>query len=64
MDSSQQLTRIAGYLLLPKMTKTTINVLAGNAGAKLVYETAGMHASLLGCCYESFVIDNDMLGAV
>jgi trimethylamine--corrinoid protein Co-methyltransferase len=23
-----------------------------------------MHASLLGCCLESFVIDNDMLGAV
>ncbi len=23
-----------------------------------------MHASLLGCCFESFVIDNDLLGAV
>jgi hypothetical protein len=23
-----------------------------------------MHASLLGCCFESFVVDNDMLGAV
>lgn len=23
-----------------------------------------MHASLLGCCLESFVIDNDMLGAI
>ena len=23
-----------------------------------------MHASLLGCCYESYVIDNDMLGAI
>ena len=40
------------------------NVLAGQAGANMVYEAAGMHASLLGCCYESFVIDNDMLGAV
>jgi trimethylamine--corrinoid protein Co-methyltransferase len=23
-----------------------------------------MHASLLGCCFESFVVDNDMLGAI
>ena len=23
-----------------------------------------MHASLLGCCLESYVIDNDMLGAI
>ncbi|MEE3288165.1 MAG: trimethylamine methyltransferase family protein, partial [Pseudomonadota bacterium] len=28
------------------------------------YESAGMHASLLGCCLESYVIDNDMLGAI
>jgi trimethylamine--corrinoid protein Co-methyltransferase len=40
------------------------NVLAGHSGANLVYESAGMHGSLLGCCYESYVIDNDMLGAV
>ncbi len=38
--------------------------LAGLAGANLIYEAAGMHASLLGCCLESFVIDNDMLGGV
>jgi trimethylamine--corrinoid protein Co-methyltransferase len=38
------------------------NALAGNAGANLVYESAGMHASLLGCCLESYVIDNDILG--
>ena len=38
--------------------------LAGHSGANLIYESAGMHASLLGCCYESYVIDNDMLGAV
>ena len=38
--------------------------LVGNAGANLIYESAGMHASLLGCCYESYVIDNDMLGSV
>ena len=40
------------------------NALAGLAGANLVYESAGMHASLLGCCLESYVIDNDMLGGV
>jgi trimethylamine--corrinoid protein Co-methyltransferase len=38
--------------------------LAGLAGANLVYEAAGMHASLLGCCLESCVVDNDMLGGV
>jgi len=40
------------------------HALAGLAGANMVYESAGMHASLLGCCLESFVIDNDSLGAV
>ncbi len=38
--------------------------LAGLAGGNLVYESAGMHGSLLGCCPESYVVDNDMLGAV
>ncbi len=38
--------------------------LAGHSGANLVYESAGMLSSLLGACKESFVIDNDMLGAV
>ena len=38
-------------------------VTAGLAGANMVYESAGMHASLLGSCLESFVIDNDNLGA-
>ena len=38
--------------------------LAGNAGANLVYEAAGMLASLLACSYEALVIDNDLLGAV
>ena len=28
----------------------------------LIYESAGMHASLLGFCLESLIIDNDMLG--
>ncbi len=38
--------------------------LAGHAGANLVYESAGMLGSLLGCSLEALVIDNDMLGAV
>ena len=38
--------------------------LSGLAGGNLIYEAAGMHASLLGVCYESFVIDNDIIGSV
>ena len=38
--------------------------LAGHSGANLVYESAGMLASLLACSYEGYVIDNDMLGAI
>lgn len=38
--------------------------MAGHAGAAMVHEAAGMHASLMGCSLESFVIDNDMLGNV
>jgi trimethylamine--corrinoid protein Co-methyltransferase len=30
-------------------------------GINLLYEAAGMHASLLGFCLESLLIDNDML---
>jgi trimethylamine---corrinoid protein Co-methyltransferase len=33
-------------------------------GVNLMYESAGMHASLLGVCLESLLIDNDMLGAI
>ena len=40
------------------------HALVGNSGANLVYESAGMHASLLGACFESFVIDNDSIGGV
>jgi len=39
------------------------HALIGNSGANLIYESAGMHASLLGACLESFVIDNDTIGA-
>ena len=38
--------------------------LAAHSGANMIYESAGMHASLLGACMESYVIDNDMLGAI
>lgn len=44
--------------------KAYTNTLAAHSGANMIYESAGMHASLLGCCYESFIIDNDMLGAI
>ena len=38
--------------------------LLANAGANMIYESAGMHASLLGSCFESYVIDNDLIGSV
>lgn len=38
--------------------------LAAQAGANLVYESAGMMASILACSLEMMVIDNDLLGAV
>ena len=42
--------------------KGSTAVMAGLAGLNMVYEAAGMHASLLGFCLESLIIDNDMLG--
>jgi trimethylamine--corrinoid protein Co-methyltransferase len=42
--------------------KGITDVMAGLAGLNLVYESAGMHASLLGFSLESLIIDNDMLG--
>lgn len=42
--------------------KGITNVMAGLAGLNLVYESVGMHGSLLGFCPESLIIDNDMLG--
>ncbi len=38
--------------------------LAAHSGANMIYESAGMHASLLGACLQSYIIDNDMLGAI
>ena len=38
------------------------NVMAGLAGLNMVYEAAGMHASLLGFCLESLILGDDLLG--
>ncbi len=43
--------------------KALNHALVGNSGANLIYESAGMHASLLGFSLESLVIDNDIIGA-
>ena len=43
--------------------KAYCHALVGNAGANLIYESAGMHASLLGYSFESVIIDNDIIGA-
>ena len=40
------------------------NALAGLSGLNMVYESAGMHASLLGFCLESLVLGDDILGQV
>ena len=40
------------------------NVMAGLSGLNMVYEAAGMHASLLGFCFESLVLGDDILGQV
>jgi trimethylamine---corrinoid protein Co-methyltransferase len=38
------------------------NVLAGLSGLNMVYESVGMHASLLGFSHESIVLGDDILG--
>ena len=40
------------------------NTLAGLSGLNMVYEAAGMHASLLGFCLESLVLGDDIIGQV
>ncbi|MCP4184711.1 MAG: trimethylamine methyltransferase family protein [Hyphomicrobiales bacterium] len=42
--------------------KAISNVMAGLSGLNMVYESIGMHASLLGFSLESMIIDNDMIG--
>jgi len=44
--------------------KGITETLVAQSGANLIYEAAGMHASLLGFCQESLVIDNDLIGSV
>lgn len=39
-------------------------VTAGLAGANMVYESAGMMASLLGASFEAFILDDEMLSHV
>ncbi|WP_368188145.1 trimethylamine methyltransferase family protein [Aestuariibius sp. HNIBRBA575] len=38
------------------------NVMAGLSGLNMVYEAAGMHASLLGFCHESLIMGDDLIG--
>ena len=38
------------------------NAMIGLAGANLIYESSGMLASLLGCSFEAFVINNEIAG--
>ena len=38
------------------------NVMAGLSGLNMVYEAAGMHASLLGFCFESLILSDDLIG--
>ncbi len=38
------------------------NVMGGLAGLNMVYEAAGMHASLLGFCHESLILGDDLIG--
>jgi trimethylamine--corrinoid protein Co-methyltransferase len=38
------------------------NVIAGLSGLNMVYEAAGMHASLLGFCHESLILGDDIIG--
>jgi len=44
--------------------QTMSNLLAGLSGLNMVYESAGMHASLLGFSHDSLVLADDMLGQV
>ena len=42
--------------------QATSAVMAGLAGLNMVYEAAGMHASLLGFCHESLILGDDLIG--
>jgi len=65
VEGSHHLPIFWGCLNTVVLIASSLTVaLAGHAGANLVYESAGMLASLLACSFEALVIDNDMLGAV
>ncbi len=38
--------------------------LAAHAGCNMITQACGMHAALMGCSFESYVVDNDMLGGI
>lgn len=38
------------------------NAMAGLSGLNMIYEAAGMHASLLGFCHESLILGDDIIG--
>ncbi len=38
--------------------------LAAQAGCNLITQACGMQAGLMGCSFDAYVIDNDMLGAI
>lgn len=42
--------------------KGVTGTLTALSGPSLIYEAAGMHASLGGFCLESLIVDNDMIG--
>ncbi len=44
--------------------KAITALMTGLSGANMVHESAGMQASLLGCCFEAMAIDSEMIGFV
>ncbi|MDH3386360.1 MAG: trimethylamine methyltransferase family protein [Gammaproteobacteria bacterium] len=46
------------------MEKALSSLACGLSGANMVYESAGMMASLLGVSFEAFLLDNEMLSLV
>ena len=57
MSDSKEMDMQAGY------ERGMANVMAGLAGLNMVYESVGMHSSLLSHCLEALVVDNDIIGA-
>ena len=57
MSDSKEMDMQAGY------ERGMANVMAGLSGLNMVYESVGMHASLLSHCLEALLVDNDVIGA-